>query len=529
MPKVATRALLATFQLDRFDGGLNLRDAPTEIAPNETPDCMNVTLDERGGVEARLGITKLNGSSLLPAEPVAFYYSIVADALLAYIATATGAGRLYKSTDAGTTWAEVTWTPGPPQFTSGAKAAIIDFKNRVVVVNTLDGVYSFPADLTLPTRTTGGAANMEEVRGSAIAVWQNKLWVTGDVREDATHSQARVWFSNAGNEQAWTVASAFVDIRDVNTQICTAIGAGVGMDVTGKPTLLVFKETSCYRINDSTSGSYSTLHAKGAGAASNNAVASNLGRVCSINREGIWVTDGLAIPVRVSDKLQPLFSADGLSFAQVAKWAAAPYRDRVIFSVTRAGSTYNNLLLEYHPEIGWTVPHDLDIGPMASYSKQTAKLMGTSAGIGGIVYEMFKGGSDDTVAIAARYQSPWVPLAGGDEARLRYFRAYCRGELGMQLREDFSTVGEDYTLAPNQGFGWVWDVDLWDVGLWGDPAIEGNADTPLDQVCAHVSLMFAASTTSSSFRPALLGDGASPEVGNWAVYGATLDFIQLGT
>jgi hypothetical protein len=529
MPKVASRPLISTFQVQRFDGGLNLRDAPTEIAPNETPDCMNVTLDERGGAESRLGITKLNGASLLPAAPSYLYYSTVADALLAYIPTVTAAGRLYKSTNGGVTWSEVTWTPGPPQFTAGAAAAIIDFKNRVVVVNTLDGVYSFPSDLSLPTRTTGGAANMEEVRGSAIAVWQNKLLVTGDIREDATHSQARVWASNAGNEQLWTVATAFIDIRDVDTKICTAIGAGVGMDVTGKPTLLVFKETSMYRMNDPTSLAYTTLHSKGAGAACATAIASNLGRICSINREGIWVTDGLAIPIRVSDKLQPLFSADGIDYANFSKWTAAPYRDRVCFNIVRAGASAPNLMLEYHPELGWAVPHKLSLGPMAPYTKQTAKLISASSGAGGEVYETFKGGTDDTVAIPARYQTPWVPLANGDEARLRYLRAFGRGTISAQLREDFAAVGEDYTLAFNQGFGFVWGVDLWDVGLWGDPAIEGNADTPLDEVCAHVSLMLSASTTSSVTKTALLGDGNAPEIGAWAVYGVKLDYIQLGT
>jgi hypothetical protein len=493
---------------------------------------MNVTLDERGGVESRLGISKLNGASLLPAAPMYLYYSTVADALLAYISTYSGQGRLYKSTNGGATWSEVTWTPGPPLFTSAAQAAIIDFKNRVVVVSTLDGVYSFPSDLSLPTRTTGGAANMEEVRGSAIAVWQNKLWVTGDVREDATHSQARVWFSNAGNEQLWTVASAFIDIRDVDTKICTAIGAGTGMDVTGKPTLLVFKETSMYRMNDSTSGAYTTLHSKGAGAACAKAVAANLGRICSINREGIWVTDGIAVPVRVSDKLQPLFSADGIDYANFGTWAAAPYRDRICFNIVRSGASAPNLMLEYHPELGWTVPHALSLGPMTPYTKQTAKLISVSSSSGadvGEVYETFKGGTDDGVAIPARYQTPWVPLAAGDEARLRYLRSDGRGVVSAQVRKNFTTIGEAYTLNFDQSLGFVWGTGLWDVGLWGDPATEGVADTPLDLVARHVSLSFAVSTTTTAARPPLLGDGVQVEIGAWAIYGAQLDYITLGT
>ena len=103
-----------------------------------------------------------------------------------------------------------------------------------------------------------------------------------------------------GSAVLWTVTTAFVDIRDVDTKPTTAIGSGMGMDITGKPSLLVFKEMSTYRLNDPSTGSYTTLHSRGGGAAGPMAVASNLGRICSINREGIWVTDGLAVPVRVS-------------------------------------------------------------------------------------------------------------------------------------------------------------------------------------------------------------------------------------
>jgi hypothetical protein len=166
---------------------------------------------------------------------------------------------------------------------------------------------------------------------------------------------------------------------------------------------------------------------------------------------------------------------------------------------------------------------------MAPYSKQTAKLIGAASGAGGQVYEVFKGGTDDGTAIPARYQTPWAPLAGGDEARLRYMRVYGRGAVGAQLREDFSTVGEDYTLSFDQGDGFVWGVDLWDVGYWGDPAIEGNSDAALDQVCKHVSFMLSAESTTSTNRVPLLGDGNAPEAGAWGIYGIKLDYIQLGT
>lgn len=527
MPQVQPRSKTEATRLETFDGGLNLRDAPTEIDLAETPDCLNVTLDERGGAVSRLGLSKLNAASLLPASPDFLYYSTVADALLAYISSDAGNGKLYKSTNGGVTWSTVLTT-----FTAGAQAAIVDFTGvngpRVIVVNTLDGVYSFAADLASNVHISGGTNNMEEVRGSAIAVWQNKCWVTGDIRADTTHSQARVWFCVAGNEQTWTIATHFVDLRDVDAYQCTAIGAGQGMDVTGKPTLVVYKERSTYRINDSTTGSFTTLHNKGSGASSQKAVASNLGRICSINQQGIWVTDGLAVPIRVSDKLEPLFSAEGLNFAQLKSWSAAPHRDRIVFSLPRAGSATNNLVLEYHPAVGWTVPHKLSLGPLATYTKQTSKLF-SAAAAGGQVYETFKGGTDDGVAIAARYQTPWVELGKGDEVRLRQMRVFGRGSIDVQVRTNFALVGDQYPLSFGVGAGFAWGTGQWGTGVWGDQLYEGTVDAPLDQVCKHLSLAFSASTSTNVFRLPLLGDGASQEAGAWAVYGAHLDHVLLGT
>jgi len=253
------------------------------------------------------------------------------------------------------------------------------------------------------------------------------------------------------------------------------------------------------------------------------------GRICSINGEGIWVTDGLAVPTRVSDKLSPLFTADGVNLGAMNMWTAAPFKDRVVFNITRAGSSLNNLMLEYHPAIGWTVAHSLALGPMTMYTKNTSKLIAAGAASSGKIFETFKGGADDGSAIAARYQTPWIATDKGNEARLRYLRVYGRAACVGQLMQDFATVGENYTLNFDQGFGFVWDVDHWDVGVWGDPATEGPADTPLDQVCKYVSFIFSNSTSTSAFKPALLGDGVAPEVGAWAVYGVNLDFVKLGT
>lgn len=56
-----------------FSGGLNVREAPPELAPNESPDLWNVTLDERGGVAKRLGYVKVNLSQYGGGGGATFY------------------------------------------------------------------------------------------------------------------------------------------------------------------------------------------------------------------------------------------------------------------------------------------------------------------------------------------------------------------------------------------------------------------------------------------------------------------------
>src|SRR5262245_55031172 len=88
----STRLAYSELYIADFSGGLNVRDALTELASNETPDCMNIVLDERGGATKRLGYSKWN-SVLLPSPPTAGYESAVAGAILWY---SQADGKLYR-------------------------------------------------------------------------------------------------------------------------------------------------------------------------------------------------------------------------------------------------------------------------------------------------------------------------------------------------------------------------------------------------------------------------------------------------
>jgi hypothetical protein len=514
---------IATLELKGFDGGLNLRDAWAEIEPNETPLAWNVIYDERGAVIARLGLNKLNGASLLPQPPGYLYYSKVADALLAYISSDAGNGKLYKSTDGGATWASVY-----AAFTAGASGAIVDFHNAVVVVNTLDGVYVFPSGLGAPTHTAGGANNMDEIRGSTIAAWGNRVIVSGDIRNDATHSVARVAACAIADPTTWnnTVAGSWTnDLREVDDQSVTLIGAGQGVDINQKPTLYVCKQNSAYRINDTESGAYTTLHASGAGAASGNAAATVLGRIVTINDVGIWVTDGIQTPKRISDKIQPLFEQD-LDLSTLATWTAGVQRDRVVFNATRKSG--DRLQIEYHPLVGWLAVHKgLSLGPTTVYTKNTRKLIAASS-VNGKVYQQGVGGTDDGTAIDCFWSSKDFPLIGGREARLRYLRMWGRGEFTMYMRTDYSRdQGTAFPVSYSSG-GFQWGIDRWNIGTWGRYVYVGDELIPLSDVGRTAQIAIAATTTTSAQAPQLLDDGVNPEVGSFGFYEAQLQLVPCG-
>ena len=50
--------------MESFVGGLNLRADQFDLAENESPDMINVTVDPRGGVAMRSGVDRRNATAL---------------------------------------------------------------------------------------------------------------------------------------------------------------------------------------------------------------------------------------------------------------------------------------------------------------------------------------------------------------------------------------------------------------------------------------------------------------------------------
>jgi hypothetical protein len=318
---------LREFSLLDFSGGLNLRDAPSELANNESPDLWNVTLDERGGMQKRLGYAKKNQTPYATSLPSQALYEWQGGLT---IVTQCGQSVFLDDTPAAV-----------HTFTTADRAGFTEFSdaatglNYLYAIHPVDGLWR-TADGTVWTQITGGP------KGSTLAVWQNRMLAGGD-KDHPTRLSA----SAIGDPTDWTTAEGHGwtnDIREGNDQTILALKGASGVDIDGRPGLLVVKRHSTHRVNDSNTGAYTTIDSA-VGCASSLAIVDTLDRTVMISEQGIFLTDGNGPWQLKSGKIQPLFAGSQIAFDRLDLFCAGAISDRVHFSLPRAGSTANDLHL----------------------------------------------------------------------------------------------------------------------------------------------------------------------------------------
>ena len=173
-----------TLRYADFSGGLNLRDSSDQLAPNESPDMMNVVLDQRGGVEKRLGYAKDGAMSAFAANCVNSFYSWV----LGQIVVQEGV-NVRKRTGAGS-------FSSVKAFSTAARVTFCDFHGKMMMLHPVDGLFSYDG--------TTVSARLGTHVGVDIAAFQNKVWTATGTALVA--EQTRVRFCAAGDETTWPEA-----------------------------------------------------------------------------------------------------------------------------------------------------------------------------------------------------------------------------------------------------------------------------------------------------------------------------------
>jgi hypothetical protein len=240
-------------------------------------------------------------------------------------------------------------------------------------------------------------------------------------------------------------------------------------------------------------------------------------------------------PKILSDKVSPVFHPAQLNMSRQDTMVACRYQERVLFSFARSGSTPNNLTLEMHPNQGWIVPHSFGLACATTVEKsdasaRTQKLFGGGSA-NGYVYEVFKGGSDDGVPIAARAQIRWREPAQGNQCRWRRLIVIGRGRFDLYFKHDYDAgLGELYPVSI------IGESDVWGSGLtWGGGSLWGA-----DQFQGYSQAMYSLGhgraysfeiqevSAASASGSKLLDDGVAEETGAFSLYGFSIQHQDLG-
>jgi len=538
----AVRGYMTPLVVANFNGGLNLRDFPSEIADNESPACENITINARGGVEKRLGLETV-GSTGTGSPTVAMSNIFFWQTKNCYIVQE---GQKVKCTFDFVTFTLVMTATGPGLIT------FCEFQKPgtppvpvLVIASPSDGIWTWDGTATPPALATRGVAAIgtggvitwtpgsppqTTIRPTGIAAWQNKVWVI---------QGPKFYASQNGDPTRWDETNDVNSLYEKDSLPATAIGGGQGMDVSGRPGLLVFKADSTYRINESRSaiagtdvepvffGSYTTVHNHAGASGPLAVITASTGQTCFICQRGIYASDGVSAPVQVSGKLEPFFTDDELNFIPMSKWTAGRWQDRVVFSISRGSSIVNNYTLEYSPTYGWIVPHTFGLAAYTENLQDQKHLIGISATLPK-AYRVFHTGADDGVPIHAHWQSRWFEPFGGYTFRMRRLRAVGRGIFNIYTKPDYTVAQGVLSMFQTFIGESVWGLAIWGDTLWGGLPVEAYQDFYSLGWGKSVSFVIDETSDKTLDGPPLNDTGAVLQTGAFALYGLKLDMVRLG-
>lgn len=285
--------------LQSFSGGLNFRTDQFNLAPNESPDLLNVDVDPRGGVKLRNGVTAINTSALSHnVEGIASFF------------TDSGTSQIianYHQTIARSSGAAFTTISGPTNRTSGSRMYGMTMNN--VFYGVSGDLVSFKwdgssgADLGVTLDGTPGNFPI----GQYVTFWNNFAWV-GKTREGGTYYNSRLRWSNANFPEKWTNTD-YVDI-DVGER---------GDVITGlvplADRLLIFKNNSVHAMYgfDSDSFQLIALSRDVGSIALSSPVSTPYGVFFWHDRAGVYLYDGQNFR-NIFEKLRPAIDNGRISF-----------------------------------------------------------------------------------------------------------------------------------------------------------------------------------------------------------------------
>jgi hypothetical protein len=239
-------------ELNDFTGGLNLRADQSSLAPNESPDLLNVDVDPRGGVERRdnidaLNTTALNGDILMIADH--FETTSGTEQIIVAAKNSAGTGtELWFGTGGNFTLIED--ATGVVTLTGVSVPSSVTFNDSTYISN--GELFDSPADksalrwrggnsgtaLTLGVGDWGANGHFPQARFTTT--WGERVWAAYTT-EASTDRASLIRWSKINDAENWLEADYIeVDIGEHGDAITAIVPDG--------DRLLVFKQESVYAI-----------------------------------------------------------------------------------------------------------------------------------------------------------------------------------------------------------------------------------------------------------------------------------------
>lgn len=454
--------------INNFRGGLNTRDSPFELQPNESPDLLNVTLTDLVGLlQVRKGMTRFDSNCPGTVDNA----KMIALSGQGPILMCSIAGKVYSCDVTGTFTLRFTGTAATVwDFAQMPDAAAAD---KVWMCNGVDAPQKWD-----------GAAGATSAWASAATTWFRLLvWKSRMVVLNAAGTTSvRVQFSKTGDPEATTGAYDFVDLRgdDDDLEACTDMNLLADR-------LFVFKRRSTWIVTDPSTLANRRLGEPGCFSRFQSDVCD--GKLYFFNEQGLWSTGGVTVAYE-SGSINSLFPSR-MTVAQIAKVRVLATRDsypRLLIALPLDTSTVNNFLIEVVPNINFRriggrrylllpafMLHNMDASCLANFKLASATQWGVFGGRTSVaqLHQLFSGPNDAGVAIVAHWKSSWMSIQGEEPfERIRRFNIELSGDAIVDVFKDFNVSPDFSATVPSASGGGsiIWDDGLlWDDGLPWDP------------------------------------------------------------
>jgi len=510
---VSVQPQQVTSRFRGFAGGINARDAESQLAPNELLRGENVVLDERGGAAKRLGCTSQGTFGSTP-DRVLSTYVYYRGATAPQVIIHTTAGELYYTNDPSA--GPITWTLIASGLSTSARFSFATFNHKCYMSNGVDDFRSWDGT----TQATFPSAP----KGKNIFLWKDTMWMSG-----ITGLDDRVYSSNAGDAETWPSAN-WVDISKGDGDIQMALNS----DGTY---LIVFKRDKHFIIYDPVSFANRVVDFE-KGCESHFSVVQFESSIYFLSRRGICQFLGDSPSKIISGKIDPYFDPNVLNLAALSNIYAYTYENRIGWAVPEAGQNVASMQIEYYPRLldeSGIGPWMVQRIPCSTFVKVrsgvTERLYGGHRSANKFLWVYSSAGQDDGATFQGLVQTSVLDFGAPQYTKyIRRMRVLARGLGIIQYKRNFEfTVYKTFMMNVPSELD-VWSVlDDWGVGDWADPSTYRVFTFHPDAYARYFSVVFLDAEPGIGTRTLRLGSAEYALVsGEWAVYGMELDAMILG-